>query len=239
MATALLDPASLLSTPSVAPDPTGFRDYGLPVPRSSGPLLSWNPSHGEVLASLDENFRSSLKFHHATSTERSGFASSEALLTPCWLQVPAPLAQYHGVASQVITSFVSKTESLVCSIIEAHEHTLQLLEALTKIFPSWSNPVSLLSGLAYTVYQMRDTLYKQLGNLRILYRELALRTTCRTDEPVMDVLSKAPILASSTEEQYTADTVAIKGCCFGTGPDTPEHCFYAVHLSISARHQEG
>ena len=79
--TALLDPASLLSTPSIAPEPMGLRNYGIPAPRSSGPSLPWNSSHGDILASLDDNSRSSPKFHHATSTERSGFAFPGALLT--------------------------------------------------------------------------------------------------------------------------------------------------------------
>ena len=41
-----------------------------------------------------------------------------------------------------------------------------------------------------------------------LARESALRAARRADRPVMDILKKAPILASSTEKQYTADTVA-------------------------------
>ena len=36
--------------------------------------------------------------------------------------------------------------------------------------------------------------------------ESALCAACRSDWPVVDVLRKAPILVSSTEEQYTADT---------------------------------
>ena len=60
-----------------------------------------------------------------------------------------------------------------------------------------------------TAYPTRDALYKQLGNLRILRRESALCTARGSGGPVMDVLRKAPILASSTEEQYSADTVAL------------------------------
>ena len=45
-ATALIDTASLPPPPSVASVPTGFRNYGLPEPRSEGPTLPWNPSHG-------------------------------------------------------------------------------------------------------------------------------------------------------------------------------------------------
>ena len=84
---------------------------------------------------MDANFNSSLKFHHVTTAERSGFAFSGALLT-LWLpQVPAPLSRYHGITSPLITSYASKTKSLLCSAIESHEHSFQLLEALTKIFP--------------------------------------------------------------------------------------------------------
>ena len=81
---------------------------------------------------MDERFRSSLKFHHVTSTERLGFASTGVLLTLWSTQVPAPLSQYHGVVSPLVVQYTNKTESLVCSAIE---HTIQLLEALSKIFP--------------------------------------------------------------------------------------------------------
>ena len=130
---ALLAAATRASLPlalSVAPVPTGFRNYGLPDPRPAAPTFPSNHSHGEVLADMDESFRSSLKFHHVTTAERSGFASSGAMLTPWFLQVPAPLSQYHGVTSPLVASYASKTESLVCSAIEAHEHSIQLLEDL-------------------------------------------------------------------------------------------------------------
>ena len=61
----------------------------------------------------------------------------------------------------------------MCSAIEAHEHSIQLLEALSKIFPPGVGDLTvsqLLSGLACTAYPTRDALYKQLGNLRILHR---------------------------------------------------------------------
>ena len=45
-AAALLDPVGLPPTPSVAPEPTGFRHYGLPPPMASRPSLPWNPTHG-------------------------------------------------------------------------------------------------------------------------------------------------------------------------------------------------
>ena len=91
---------------------------------------------GEVLSSLGANFRSTLKFHHSTFTEPSGFASSRALLTLWSPQVPVPLTQYHGAASQFGSYYVSKTEGLVCSVIEAHEHTLQLLRGADQDLPS-------------------------------------------------------------------------------------------------------
>ena len=59
---------------------------------------------------------------------------------------------------------------LACTAIETREHYIQLLEALMKIFPPGEGDrrvTQLLSGLACTVY-------KQLGNLRILRRETAL-----------------------------------------------------------------
>ena len=80
--------------------------------------------------------------------------------------------------------------------IEAHEHSIQLLEALSKIFPPGEGDLrvtQLLSGLSSTVYPTRDALYKQLGNLRILRKESALRATTKTDEPIADVLRKAPV----------------------------------------------
>ena len=91
----------------------------------------------------------------------------------------------------------------MCSAIEAHKHSIQLLEALSKIFPPGEGDLrvtQLLSGLACTAYPMRDVLYKQLGNLRILRRESANKS----DEPILDVLRKAPILSSNTDEQYSA-----------------------------------
>ena len=140
--------ASLPPTPSVAPEPTGFMNYGLPAPRSSGPCLPWNKKHGEVLKLMHESFKSNIKFYHLTSAERSGFASTGALLTPWSPQVATPLAQYYGVVSPVIANYVSQTESLACTAIEAHEHSIQLLEVLTKNFSSrggrsWSNAVTL------------------------------------------------------------------------------------------------
>ena len=70
---------------------------------------------------MDENFNSTLKFHHVTTAST---------------MVPAPLSQYHGVTSPLIVNYISKTEGLVCLAIEAHEHSIQLLEALTKYLPS-------------------------------------------------------------------------------------------------------
>ena len=88
----------------------------------------------------------------------------------------------------------------MCSAIEAYEHSLQLLEALTKIFPPGEGDLrvtQLLSGLECTAYPMREALYKQLGNLHILRRMSALRAAGKTDEPILDVLRKTPVLSSS------------------------------------------
>ena len=155
---------------------------------------------------LDENFNTNLKFHHLTSAEKSRFAS-----TPWSPPAPAPLSLYHGAISPVVGNYVSKTEGLVCSAIEAHEHSLELLEALTKIFPPGEGDfrvTQLVSCLACTVYPMRDALYKQFGNLCILHRESALHAADKTDEPDLEVLRRAPVLSSSTEEQYSAATLA-------------------------------
>ena len=87
----------------------------------------------------------------------------------------------------------------------------QLLEALTKIFPPEEGDLrvtQLLSGFACTPYPMRDALYKQLGNQCILRRESALRAAAKTDKPILEVLRKAPILSSSTDEQYSAASLA-------------------------------
>ena len=35
-----------------------------------------------------------------------------------------------------------------------------------------------------------------------------MRTAGKADEPILDVLKRAPVLTSSTEEQYSAATVA-------------------------------
>ena len=45
-ATALINTASLPPALSIALMPTGFRHYGLLEPRSEGPTLPWNQSHG-------------------------------------------------------------------------------------------------------------------------------------------------------------------------------------------------
>ena len=135
--------------------------------------------------------------------ERSGFASTGAFLTPWSSQVPAPLSRYHRVSSPLVASYASKTEHLVCSSIEAHEHSIQLLETLSKIFPPGEGDLrvtQLLSGLSSTVYPTRDALYKQLGNLCILHRESALRAANKTDEPILDVLRKALVLSSTMDE---------------------------------------
>ena len=145
---------------------------------------------------MDERFNSSLKFHHMTSAERSGFASTGALLTPCSSQIPVPLSRYHGVTSPLITSYAGKTECLVCSAIEAHEHYIQLLKVLTKIFPLGEGDLrvsQLLLVLTCTAYPTRDSLYKQLGILR---RELALRAANKT-YPTRDALYKQLDIARS------------------------------------------
>ena len=77
-------------------------------------------------------------------------------------------------------------------------------------------------------------LYKQLGNLCILHRESALRAAGKADEPILDVLRRAPVLSSSTEEQYSAAMVAEVAV-----PYTPEYCFCVAYSCISARQQEG
>ena len=46
MATALLDSVSLPLYPSVTLEPTGFMNYRLLAPGSSGPMLPWNKKHG-------------------------------------------------------------------------------------------------------------------------------------------------------------------------------------------------
>ena len=89
----------------------GFRHYGLLDPRPVGPTIPWNPNHGEVLADMDAHFNNSLKFHHVTTAERLGFASTETLLTLWSSQVPTPLSRYPGVTSPLVASYASKTES--------------------------------------------------------------------------------------------------------------------------------
>ena len=134
------------------------------------------------------------------------------MLTPWSLQVPAPLSQFHGAISPVIANYVSKTEGLVCSTIEEHKHSLQLLEALTKICPPGEEDLrvtQLLSGLACTAYPTQDALYKQLGNLHILRRESALRAAGKADEPILDNLRRAPVLSSSMEEQYSGGSLPL------------------------------
>ena len=90
--------------------------------------------------------------------------------------------------------FNTKTESLVCSAIEAHENSIQLLKVLTRIFPPGkgdvkSNPVT--SG---------PCLYGIKANRR--YRRCFV-----TDEPIIEALRKASILSSCMHEQYSAATV--------------------------------
>ena len=117
------------------------------------------------------------------------------------------------------------------------------MAALTKIFPPGEGELrvtQLLSGLACT-YPTRDALYKelgkQLGNLGILRRESAWRAANKTDEPILDVLRKAPILSSSTDEQYSAATLAT--VFPGAVPRAPEHSFCFAHSCLSSRGHEG
>ena len=168
-------------------------------------------------------------------------AFTGSLLTLWSPQVPAAPAQYHGVVSPVMANYVSKTEGLVCSAIEAHEHSIQLLEALTKIFPAgegYLRVMHLLSGLACTVYPTRGTLYKQLGNLCILRRESALHAANKSDEPILNVLRKAPVLSFCAEEQYSADKVA-QVAVLEQSPQAPEHSVCGAYTRVSARQQEG
>ena len=51
------------------------------LPPDSLGLVSHGKKHGEVLKAMDENIKSSLKFHHLISPEHSGFAFTGALLT--------------------------------------------------------------------------------------------------------------------------------------------------------------
>ena len=109
-----------------------------------------------------------------------------------------------GLTHQSWLTTLARLKVWLCSAIEAHEHSLQLLETLTKIFPpedGYLRVTQLLSGLTCTAYPMQDNqLYKQLGNLRILHSESALHALGKADEPFLDVLRKAPVLPSSTEE---------------------------------------
>ena len=134
-----------------------------------------------------------------------GLSRPGTRLTPLWTVLRA--ADYPSTPStmgqplRLLLAILAKLR-VWCALplTLMHEHTLQLLEALTKIFPLGEGDVRvtlLLSGLACTAYPMQDASYKQPGNLRIMRRESAVRTACRTDGPVMDVLRKAPILASS------------------------------------------
>ena len=151
-------------------------------------MLAWNPGHSKVLALLDENSNSSLKFHHTSFTDRSGFTSREALLTPLSQQVPPSLSPYMGPVSSLVANYAAKTETLLCSGIEAHKHMLQLLESLSSILIPGAGDLrvtALLSGLACTTLPTQDALYMQLGNLRILQSESALRASLRTGDPVL------------------------------------------------------
>ena len=109
-----------------------------------------------------------------------------------------------------MATYLAKTEGSVCSDIEAHEHSMQLLKALTKIFPHGEGHprvTQLLSGLACTANPTHDSLYKQLGNLRILRRESAMHAAHKSKAPILEVLRQAPILSSTLEDQYSAAIV--------------------------------
>ena len=114
-----------------------------------------------------------------------------------------------------MTTFVKKTEPVVCAAIghEAHEHTLRLLGVIGALLPLDSTDprvVSLLQSLAYTAYPTRDGLYKQLGNLCMLRRESSLCAvcTCTRDDPASQILRRAPLLSPSGE-QFSAGVVEV------------------------------
>ena len=116
-----------------------------------------------------------MKFHHTTSTEKS------LLVEPCSLWGHS---RFH----------VTKTETLVCSTIEAHEHTIQLLESSGSNLPNRAGDLRvtvLLYALVSTAFPIRDTLYKQLGNLHILCRESALQLSPWSDYSALDILRRA------------------------------------------------
>ena len=147
----------------------------------------------EVLRNLDENLRQ--------------FASSMALLTPWSLQVPASLSSYHGVISPLVATYLAKTEGLVSSTTEVHEHSMQLLEALTKIFPPGEGDprlIQLLSVLACT-YPTRDSLYKlpTRQSMHFVYSQLfVLRTNLV--HLYLEVLRQAPVLYSAAIAEKVA-----------------------------------
>ena len=150
--------------------PKGFQSYRLPSQTSSSqPTFSWIPGQARSLAALDGTYATSNKFATSTTSEKSGFASRGPLLAPWSEQVPLSLKPFVGPGSLLISAYWRKTEPLVCTAIDAQEHTIQLLEALGTILPSGSTDSkvsALLTGLSCTAFPTREALYKQLGNLR-------------------------------------------------------------------------
>ena len=100
----------------------GFCTYELTAPKSVD-----KPTLAHYLTTLDETYARSNWF--MSFTERSGFASRGSLLDLWSEQVPPSLALYLGHRStcNLLSTYTKRTEPFVCVVIEAHEHTLQLL----------------------------------------------------------------------------------------------------------------
>ena len=73
-------------------------------------------------------------------------------MEPCSPHGHSSIIPYLGPVSLLVAIYNTKTETLLCSSIEAREHTLQLLVALEfDPSPGAGDPrvTALLSGLAY------------------------------------------------------------------------------------------
>ena len=129
LATATVLPLECYPFPlSVAPGLREFQSNRLVTTKSAnGHMLAWNPGHNYNLRVLDEAYQKSNKFLSNSTMEKSRFASWGPCLPHGQSRSPS-LYPYKGLILPLVSQYAERMEP--AAVIEAPEHTPQLLEAL-------------------------------------------------------------------------------------------------------------
>ena len=72
-----------------------------------------------------------------TSAKKWRLVSKAALLAPWSERVPLWVSLYVGQVSTLVSQYTKRVEPLACTTTEAHEHTIQLLEAVGTLLPPY------------------------------------------------------------------------------------------------------